>query len=44
MKVADPYNCVVGCDKCGEFCPTDALEFPSKQELQEMIAELKNSN
>jgi len=41
MEVKEKYNCVVGCDKCATFCPVDAIEFPSKEELKQKLDELK---
>ncbi len=29
-KVKNPYNCMVGCDNCSIYCPTDAISFPQK--------------
>lgn len=36
--VANPYNCVVGCQACMNVCPVEAITFPSKEELRENAA------
>ncbi len=28
--VKNPYNCMVGCDNCGVYCPAEAISFPQK--------------
>jgi NAD-dependent dihydropyrimidine dehydrogenase PreA subunit len=35
--VANPYKCVLGCDACMQICPVEAITFPSRQELRQMI-------
>ncbi len=29
-KVANPYNCLVGCTTCATICPVGAISFPDK--------------
>jgi NAD-dependent dihydropyrimidine dehydrogenase PreA subunit len=41
MIVKNPMNCVVGCNKCAEFCTTGALTFPEIKELVETLRELR---
>ncbi|MBC7216716.1 MAG: ferredoxin family protein [Candidatus Caldatribacterium sp.] len=41
VVVKNPYNCVVGCDRCSVFCPTGALSFPSKEELVATLRRLR---
>ena len=44
MTVKNPFNCVVGCDKCATECPTSALSFPSKQQLVKWIEEIRRAS
>ena len=37
MHVTQPYNCVVGCSSCVKVCPSDAISFPSKEDLVAML-------
>jgi NAD-dependent dihydropyrimidine dehydrogenase PreA subunit len=39
--VANPYNCVVGCQACVNVCPVQAIQFPSKEELRETLKRLR---
>lgn len=39
--VANPYNCVVGCQACLNVCPVQAISFPSKDELRETLKRLR---
>ncbi len=39
--VANPYNCVVGCQACINVCPVQAISFPSKEELRASIIRLR---
>lgn len=39
-KVINPYNCVVLCDKCALFCPTEALTFPDKEQFKAHLREI----
>lgn len=43
MKVKNPLNCVVGCDKCASECQTSALSFPSKESLVAWIREARRT-
>ena len=38
--VAEPYNCVLGCDACAQICPVEAIHFPAKDDLRLTIREL----
>lgn len=40
-EVAEPFNCVVLCDKCKGFCPAEAITFPDKEETKRLIRDLK---
>ena len=35
--VANPYNCVLGCNACMQICPVEAIAFPSQEELRQML-------
>ncbi|MFO7966308.1 MAG: metalloregulator ArsR/SmtB family transcription factor [Archaeoglobaceae archaeon] len=37
--VANPYNCKVGCTTCGVYCLRDAISFPHKEYVRELIRE-----
>ncbi|HXR37818.1 MAG TPA: ferredoxin family protein [Terracidiphilus sp.] len=39
--VANPYNCVVGCQACINVCPVQAISFPTQQELRETMRRLR---
>lgn len=39
MKVVNPTNCVVLCDKCMAFCEQDALSFPDKEAIKRFVGE-----
>ena len=39
--VANPYNCVVGCTGCKKICDSDAISFPSNDELISWLKELR---
>lgn len=39
--VANPYNCVVGCSACQRVCDSEAISFPSKDELISWLHELR---
>jgi NAD-dependent dihydropyrimidine dehydrogenase PreA subunit len=39
--VARPYDCLVGCESCRPRCPVGAISFPSRQELKQMLRELR---
>jgi len=36
-EVIRPFNCVVGCDACSQICPSEAISFPSKEELRQTL-------
>jgi NAD-dependent dihydropyrimidine dehydrogenase PreA subunit len=39
--VAKPNHCLVGCKACGRVCPTEAITFLSKDELKQMLRDLR---
>jgi NAD-dependent dihydropyrimidine dehydrogenase PreA subunit len=39
--VKNPNNCIVFCTGCERQCPSDAISFPSKQEIRELIKEFE---
>ena len=39
--VARPYNCMVGCSTCATICPTQAIEFPTRELIQKIEKEHK---
>lgn len=39
-KVSDPDNCVVLCDKCARFCPSDAISFPDVIKTRNIVTDL----
>ena len=39
--VDDPLNCMVGCSTCATICPREAIEFPSRGYLQQLIRDEK---
>jgi len=41
LVVANPTNCVVFCRACAKTCGPDALSFPNKQEIIELIKRLR---
>lgn len=38
--VARPNNCVIGCDACSQICPSEAISFPSQDELKAALRRL----
>jgi len=40
MRVAQPDNCVVLCDKCAAMCNEDAITFPDKAEMRSLLQRL----
>ena len=42
--VARPYNCLVGKSSCADFCPDNAISFPSRTGLKSLIAGLKEEH
>lgn len=41
VVVDEPYNCNVPSQSCAPRCPTDAIIFPSKEELKRQLRELR---
>jgi NAD-dependent dihydropyrimidine dehydrogenase PreA subunit len=41
LVVANPTNCVVFCRACAKTCGPDALSFPNKQEIIELIKRVR---
>jgi NAD-dependent dihydropyrimidine dehydrogenase PreA subunit len=39
--VQNPTNCVVGCESCAQLCPSEAITFPSKEELRATLRRLR---
>jgi NAD-dependent dihydropyrimidine dehydrogenase PreA subunit len=39
--VANPNNCVLGCDSCAQICTVEAISFPSKDELRATLKRLR---
>ena len=39
--VAAPCNCVIGCDSCSQLCPSEAITFPSKEDLRAALRRLR---
>jgi NAD-dependent dihydropyrimidine dehydrogenase PreA subunit len=39
--VQNPLNCVVGCESCAQLCPSEAITFPSKEELRTTLRRLR---
>ena len=37
--VARPYNCMVGCTSCEVWCTFDAISFPDKKYVKDLIKE-----
>ena len=35
-KVANPYNCVVGCTGCQKVCPNEAISHPPREYLEKL--------
>ncbi len=40
-EVRNPYNCMVGCDNCGVYCPAGAISFPQKDRREFIQSLLK---
>jgi len=36
-KIINPYNCVVGCSSCAKLCASEAITFPTLQDLRSAI-------
>ncbi len=41
VLVVARLNCVVGCSKCAEICPSRSIHFPSQEELISRIRALR---
>jgi len=41
VVVTAPYQCMVGCSTCAMICPREAIEFPSRGFIQQVIREKK---
>jgi len=39
--VAQPYECIVGCESCNHHCPVGAISFPSRDELRQQLRTLR---
>ena len=39
--VVNPYECVIGCVACGRICDQDAISFPKKEEINDLIKRLR---
>jgi len=39
--VVSPLQCMVGCLTCATICPREAIEFPSRGYIQQLIREKK---
>lgn len=39
--VANPYNCVLGCNACAKTCAGEAITFPTLDELRATIRRLR---
>lgn len=39
--VVNPYHCMVGCTTCATVCTQDALEFPSRGFIRQLVRERK---
>ncbi|MFO7837750.1 MAG: ferredoxin family protein [Candidatus Thorarchaeota archaeon] len=37
VTIENRYNCVVFCTACKKMCPKDAISFPSKADILEII-------
>ena len=41
VKVENPYNCIVACNKCQSLCPTEAIAFPDMDDLMMQLVVLR---
>ena len=41
VTVAQPYECVVGCESCSHYCPVGAVDFPTRDELKQTLRTLR---
>ncbi|MCL4880392.1 MAG: 4Fe-4S ferredoxin [Anaerolineae bacterium] len=39
--VTNPLQCMVGCSTCATVCPREAIEFPSRGYIQQLIWDRK---
>ncbi len=39
--VANPNNCVLGCDSCAQICQAEAISFPDKDDLRATLRRLR---
>ncbi|MDP8306577.1 MAG: ferredoxin family protein [Candidatus Chlorobium antarcticum] len=37
MTVANPYNCIVLCNKCVSICPAGAISLPDRADFEHFI-------
>lgn len=44
LIVESQYNCVVFCRACAKTCAPDALIFPDKREITNLIKKLRSKN
>ena len=44
LMVKNPNNCVVFCRSCRKVCAPDALGFPSKPEILNLIKEIREGS
>ena len=44
VKVANPYNCVIGCTGCVSKCPVGAISFPSMRTLASELHRLRDKH
>jgi len=40
-NVIRPYNCVIGCSACAKLCTGEAIKFPTKKELIEVVKKFR---
>jgi NAD-dependent dihydropyrimidine dehydrogenase PreA subunit len=41
VEVSKPYECNVGDESCKFQCPLDAISFPTREELKEMLRKVR---
>jgi len=44
VVVAKPYECNVGDESCRFQCPLDAISFPSREELKNMLRRVREKH
>jgi len=42
VEIQHPYECNVGDESCKFQCPLDAISFPSREELKEMLRKVRS--